>query len=311
MAGTSALAQQDAEVLRIDTRLVSLEVLVTDKRSGARVDSLKKENFELLDDGRPVSITHFSYGSKAEQPLAISLIVNSSPYRTTAIVPRLRGALEAAMGQLRPEDEVAVFDFSADSEMVQELTRDRDIILSALEKTVERQKHPFKSIGRNADVLSHLLLAAVNHTKERKPKSRIALIVISDDILGRLSPELKTDTENHLLAAGAAVNGLIKITGLLANALRPIVPTRQIAYYSEQTGGEMINVRGDDYSNALEQVIGNVVGRYSLGFEPDKSRLDGQFHKLTVNVKVPDVQGKKQKILIRARKSYFARKEER
>ena len=215
------------------------------------------------------------------------------------------------MRQLRLEDEVAVFDFAADFEMVQELTGDRAKVLSALEKTVERQKHPLKSTGRNADVLSHVLLAAVNHTKERKPKSRIALIVISDDILGTQSSELKTDTENHLLAAGAAVNGLIKVTGVLANALKPMVPTRQIAYYSEQTGGEMINVKGDDYSSALEQVIGNVVGRYSLGFQPDESRLDGQFHRLTVNVKVPDAQGKKQRILTRARRGYFARKDEK
>lgn len=305
VAAISVLAQKDnSEVLQVTTRLVSIDVLVTDKRNGARVENLKQENFEVFDDNLPVSLTHFSYGSNAERPLAVSLIVDVSPYRTKANVPKLRAALEQALRQLRPEDDVAVFDFSRDFEMVQELTNDRASALAALEKTAERQKQPFKSTGKNSDVLSKVLVAAVNHAKERRPKSRVALVVISDDVLGIPSAQLRTDTENALLVAGATVNGLIKVSGLLANAIRPVVAS-QITRYSEQTGGEIAQVKGDNYSDALEQIIGDVVGRYGLGFEPVEDHIDGRFHKLTVKVKLPN-EGKSRKILIRYRKGYVA-----
>lgn len=300
----SALAQEDSDVLKVTTRLVPIDVLVTDKRGGARVENLREENFEVFDDDRPVSLTHFSYGSNAERPLAVLLIVDVSPYRTKANVPKLRAALEPALRQLRPEDDVAVFDFSRDFEMVQGLTNDRARALAALEKTAERQKQPFESTGKNSNVLSKVLIAAIDQAKEQRPGSRVAFVVISDDVLGIASPQLRTDTENALLAAGASVNGLIKVSGLLANAIRPVVAS-QIAGYSEQTGGEIVRIKGDDYSDALERIIGDVAGRYSLGFEPIEAHIDGSFHKLTVKLRLSD-KGKSGKLLMRYRKGYIA-----
>src|SRR5687768_13931221 len=61
----AALAQQPAdktqsadEVLKINTELVQTGVTVFDKQ-GRFVDGLKKEDFELRVDGRPVSISFF------------------------------------------------------------------------------------------------------------------------------------------------------------------------------------------------------------------------------------------------------------
>jgi hypothetical protein len=60
-----ALAQappQGEPVLRITVTLVQVDAIVTD-RSGRQVRDLKAEDFELLQDGRPQKITHFSYVS--------------------------------------------------------------------------------------------------------------------------------------------------------------------------------------------------------------------------------------------------------
>ena len=61
----AALGQQPADksqsaddVLRINTELVQTGVTVFDKQ-GRFVDGLKKEDFELRVDGRPVSISFF------------------------------------------------------------------------------------------------------------------------------------------------------------------------------------------------------------------------------------------------------------
>lgn len=51
-------AQQSEEVLRVDTQLVQTDVMVFDKQ-GRFVPDLKQEQFELLIDGKPQSISFF------------------------------------------------------------------------------------------------------------------------------------------------------------------------------------------------------------------------------------------------------------
>ncbi|MDQ6786339.1 MAG: VWA domain-containing protein [Acidobacteriota bacterium] len=301
--------------------MVSVDVLVTDKRTGARVEDLKRENFEVLDDGRPVSITHFSQGADPNRPLALILFVNVR-HTTKAVVPRLREALRQALLRLQPEDEVAVFAFWRKGEMLQELTRDRTKILQALEKTVEVQREQDSKNGASSfdSIMSETFLAGLQHAQERRPQSRIALVGIDDD-LNATPRAIVERTAETLVASGAQVSGLIKVSGAFATTMKhwkravdtaglsAYRPGENLEYYSAQTGGEIVNVKGDDYSAALEQVIGNLVGRYSLGFVLEENRLDGKFHKLTVKVKLPNAEDKKQKILVRARKGYFARKE--
>jgi VWFA-related protein len=52
---------QDQDVIRITTNLVQVDVVVT--KDGKHVTNLKPEDFELLEDGRPQSITSFAYVS--------------------------------------------------------------------------------------------------------------------------------------------------------------------------------------------------------------------------------------------------------
>ena len=322
-----ASSQQDkSDVVRVTSRLVNVDVLVTDKRTGARIDGLKREEFEVTDNGRPVTVTHFSQGADPEHPLALLLLINTRS-TTKANVPHLRTALSSALMKLRSEDEVAVIDYWYGNELVQELTRDRARVLDALSAVAERQDHPRPRpkhygggvSGVGQDLATSLLLGA-HLVQERLPGARIGLVVIDDD-LNATPGELVTDTAKQLLVSGATVSGLIKVSGWFANTLKPIGhaidvshyptlharPTENVAYYSAQTGGEIINVRGDNYSAALEQLVGDLVARYSLGFVPDVTRLDGRFHDLKVKVKVPVTLGKDRKLVIRARRGYLAR----
>ena len=319
IAAAPVFAQKDeSEIVRITSRLVSVDVLVTDKRTGARVDGLKKEDFEVMDEGRRQTITHFSQNSDPERPLALVLLVDVR-HTTNEVVPRLRTALEQSLLRLQPEDEVAVFTFWRKGEMLQELTRDRAKVLRALEKTVDLQREQGGRGGDSGGSMSEALLAGLKHVQERRPQSRIALVGITDDV-SAAPRETVERTKQTLVESGATVSGLVQVNGAFWKALKgidraigaanlhPYMSSINLEYYSKQTGGEIVNVKGDDYGEALEQVIGNLVGRYSLGFEPDEKRLDGKFHKLTVIIKAPNSQNKKQKILLKARQGYLARK---
>ena len=56
----------DSDTLRIDTELVQIDVVVTDKQ-GKLVNDLKREDFQLMEDGKPQQLSHFSVGTAGRQ----------------------------------------------------------------------------------------------------------------------------------------------------------------------------------------------------------------------------------------------------
>src|SRR5687768_3429455 len=57
----------DDEVVRITTNLVQVDAVITDK-DGKLVTDLKPEEVEILEDGRPQTITNFSFVSVESAP---------------------------------------------------------------------------------------------------------------------------------------------------------------------------------------------------------------------------------------------------
>src|SRR5688572_16570717 len=78
IAPQTATAVQDPadEVVRVNTRAVFIDTLVKDKRTGAPVVDLNREDFEVLDNGRPRPITYFAAeGTADNRPLALLLVI--------------------------------------------------------------------------------------------------------------------------------------------------------------------------------------------------------------------------------------------
>jgi VWFA-related protein len=320
-------AQQDEiAVVRVTTRLVSLEVLVTDKRSKLRVDDLQLEDFEVTDNKRPVKLTYFSRSSTRERPLALALLIGVTK-TNEAVVSRLRDGLGRALKRLPREDQVSVLAVATrDFKLVQELTSDRERVLAALAverlqfkrqdvSNGEEQKEAYKKF----EALPAAVNAVLRHMQERQPQATHALVVIDPDF-SVVSGRVVNETAEGLLAKGAVLSGLIK-ADLKVKAIKVMVrgmtapsggqvKTDSIAYLARQTGGEVIEVNDRDYSDALEQIIGNLAGRYSLGFVPDEKDLDGQFHKLKVKIKDSVMKKRKLKLKLRARSGYYAKRED-
>lgn len=59
-------SSKDQDTLRIETELVQIDLVVTNKQ-GKLVHNLKREDFELYEDGKKQSLTHFAVGT-AKQP---------------------------------------------------------------------------------------------------------------------------------------------------------------------------------------------------------------------------------------------------
>src|SRR4029450_8265420 len=53
-------AQEAVETIRVNTRVVFMDALVKDKRTGVPISDLKPENFEIFDDGTARPIAYFT-----------------------------------------------------------------------------------------------------------------------------------------------------------------------------------------------------------------------------------------------------------
>src|SRR5467141_4097615 len=104
-----AAQEEPSTTLKIDVRLVSVFVTVTDQH-GAPVGKLTKENFRLSEDGKEQKIAVFD--KQSALPLSIILAVDTSLSTKKDLPLELASARHFAHTILRPVDALAVYEFS-------------------------------------------------------------------------------------------------------------------------------------------------------------------------------------------------------
>jgi hypothetical protein len=159
------------DIVRVNTRVVFIDTLVRDKKTGAPVTDLALENFQVLDDGKPRKLSYFSREGLGHRPLALLLVLDLS---TSGILylerPEVVEQIIASVSRLKPEDEIAVMQrwyepqgaplsFELKSRMIADFSRDRAMTFAALRGVQQfaRQNLPqvriffsFKSLFKDA-----------------------------------------------------------------------------------------------------------------------------------------------------------------
>jgi len=110
LAAPVVLAQDVADTIKIRTRVVFMDALVKDKRTGIPISDLKTENFELFDDGKPRTISYFNSEGQARKPLALVLILDLRDDGAGRFLKRdeVRAAIVDELAKLPAGDEVAI-----------------------------------------------------------------------------------------------------------------------------------------------------------------------------------------------------------
>jgi VWFA-related protein len=131
-------AQEVEDTIKIKTRAVFLDALVKDKKTNLPISNLTPENFEVLDDGKPRSISYFTREGQARKPLALILILDLRADGAGRFLkrPEILKAMEDELAKLPPGDEVAILamDMSEDEQRfwLTEFTNDRAKLAAAL-----------------------------------------------------------------------------------------------------------------------------------------------------------------------------------
>jgi len=96
----------EGDVLRVDTQLVTVPAVVTD-RGGRSITGLRSENFAVFEDNKPQVITNFA---ATEAPFEIALLLDTSG-STRAELDLIRNAASQFLNLLRAGDRVAIVAF--------------------------------------------------------------------------------------------------------------------------------------------------------------------------------------------------------
>lgn len=134
----NATAQEPADTIRVQTRVVFLDALVKDKRTGIPISDLKIDNFQVFDDSKPRSISYFTGQGQARKPLALVLIFDCREDGAGRFLkrPEVLKALTDELAKLPPGDEVAIMAMNIGEDekrtWLTEFTSDRNKIATAM-----------------------------------------------------------------------------------------------------------------------------------------------------------------------------------
>jgi VWFA-related protein len=170
----------EGDVVRVDTQLVSVPAVVTDK-TGRPLSNLHANNFVLYEDGRPQQISNFA---TTEAPFEVALLLDTSG-STRADIALIRRAARSFIDALRPGDRVAIVAFNnsengaeslATVDVLTRLTDDREALQKALE-----------NIGASNGTPYYDALARIGEEVFREPPSiemrgRRAVVALTDGV---------------------------------------------------------------------------------------------------------------------------------
>src|SRR3989440_4946025 len=110
-------AQDVADTIKIRTRVVFMDALVKDKRTGIPISDLKPDNFELFDDGKPRTISYFNSEGQARNPLALILILDLRDDGAGRFLKQseVRAAIVEELVKLPAGDEVEIVEINQNS----------------------------------------------------------------------------------------------------------------------------------------------------------------------------------------------------
>jgi Ca-activated chloride channel family protein len=275
---TSAPARHPSgvPVFKVDVDVVLVEATVRD-RHGSIVNGLKRDDFEILEDGVR---QHIRYFSRDKLPLALALVIDRSS-SIAAVLEELRQAAADTLPLLKPQDRVAMFTFADTPTLAVPLSTDRSAIVDEI---------PAILIGGGTDI-NDALVKAAQYLGSAAPNQQHVVILISDNeatSAGRHDEQqvvrtaLETQTSIYSIEIGFQEHGRRLFHPLSENSFESV---RKMA---RETGGEVVELRvAGSVESAMARIIAQLKQRYTLGYESTNKNKDGGFRKIEVRIAGP------------------------
>jgi VWFA-related protein len=177
---------EDLEVVKVETSLVSIDVLVLDPK-GNPVAGLTEKDFVITEDGEPQQVGMLSPGDDLKVTRSIVLIIDYSSSQFPFIETSLAAA-KALVDKLPPSDRMAIV--TDDVEVIQDFTTDKQKLKSKLDSLLGRiaPNYPLGFPGRRFGKSKQYsaLLATLNEAFDNEDQRPIVIFQTDGDQLGFL-----------------------------------------------------------------------------------------------------------------------------
>ena len=259
--------QDNGPTFRVDVKLVNLFVNVTDK-TGAIVGGLNKEDFQVLEDGRPQKISVFERQSELALNLILAIDTSGSTAKDLALEQIASKHFVHAL--MRQQDQMSLIEFATDVRQLVPFTNKVPLLdrgLNALK--VGDATALYDAIYLGADGL-------------RKKEGRKVLVLVSD---GGDTAKSTTYYEalEQALRCEVMIYSIIDVP-VEASAGRDIGGEHALITLSEQTGGKSFYASEGGLEKAFQRVSEDLRTQYLLGYYPHNQELGRSFHRIQVTV---------------------------
>lgn len=270
------------QVFRSGVDLTTFGATITD-RKGNIVTDLTRDDFEIIEDGKPQRIEYFAAGDGDSTPVMhLGLMIDASG-SMQADMKLAQGAAIKFLNMLPEAEDITLVDFDTQVRITRYPQRDFPRLVERI-----RQRKP-EGWTALYDALGTYLDGADSQ------EGRKVMVMYTDG--GDTRSALTLSNTLDLLKASQVTVYAIGLTDNAGSARHQLQMTlRQL---TEATGGQaFFPTAMKDVERAYEDVLAEIKGQYHLGYLSTNTSKDGAWRKVDIKVKRPGLR-------VRSRKGYF------
>lgn len=301
---------QNLPTFKSNVNVVNIFFNVKDKK-GMLIPDLKKEDFTVLEDGKPQAIKYFS--AESNQPLTLGILIDSSGSQERVLEFEKEVGASFLRDVIKPKDEAFVISFDVSVDLLQDYTNSSRELAKALNRAkintgggggnlpgLGGGPFPTSSQPRGTLLYDAIYLAA--HEKLAAEVGRKAMIVLTDGEDQGSKLRIKDSIEAAQKADAICYVILIADSGFMYQGFGE----KDMRKLAEQTGGRVIDAsnKPEKLRQAFDQIANELRSQYNIGYTPTNAKLDGSFRKIDVQM------NSKKDYRVQARKGYYANRSE-
>jgi VWFA-related protein len=292
----AAPSQQDTDqsvsTLQVNVNVVNLFFNVKDKR-GTLIPDLKRDDFKVLEDGRPQTIKYFA--AESDQPLTLGILIDSSVSQERVLPMEKEVGAAFLKEVLRPKDEAFVISFDVNVDLLQDFTNSASMLRTALDQAKINGGGgcggipglgggPVPCTNPKGTLLYDAVYLA-GREKLAAEVGRKAMIILTDG-----EDQGSQETIRQAIEAAQKADSICYVL-LIADrgfyGLGGYGGDRAMKELAQQTGGRVISVgnKPEKLKQAFDQIANELRTQYSIGYTPTNTKRDGGFRRVEVKTK--------------------------
>ena len=290
LLGGAAMSRASAEqqpVFRAETDLVNVGVTVIDKR-GKFLTELARDDFEIVEDGRKQTVTHFARGETGEAPeMHVGLLFDTSGSMGEDI-KLARSAAVKFLNTLSDAKDMTLVDFDTEVRVARYEQQDFPRLV---ERIRTRKPDGFTALY---DALGVYLAGSSDDA------GRTILVLFTDG--GDTRSTIRFGDVMTLLRASDVT---VYAIGFLEHQSGSAKSEQRIrlSQLAAETGGEaFFPYSMDQIEEAYDKIVAEIRAQYSLGYTSTNTARDGRWRRVEVKLRGSSLGD----LRVRTRKGYFA-----